>query len=354
MNPKVTVLMPVYNGQRYLPEAMESILGQTFTDFEFLILNDGSTDSSREIICSFDDSRVRFVDNPTNMGLAKSLNSGLKISEGELIARQDADDISLPNRLERQVAYFNDHPDLGLLGTWAEAIEERGRVLWKICPPAAPSLLKWRMLFKNNIIHTSVMFNKEKVIKLGGYNSNIAFAQDYDLWTRIMMRYEIAQLPEVLIHLRDHSDHITAKHLRDQKESENHSVHRNIQHLLQNEISLEDSEALGLTIEDRPITNPMQLKRAADLLQDLYAIALKQWSFDSESVTIITKDYAQMMKTIASKHINMRRKGSLCILQKALQTDSGAIFQISTIRCILKWILGPRVISKFQKLVNLL
>lgn len=355
MSPKltVTVLMSVYNEERYLDEAIRSILNQTFTDFEFIIINDGSTDGTLDILRKYEqvDSRI-LVHNQANRGLTASLNRGGELANGKYIARMDADDISTPNRLERQVCYFNDHPYLALLGTWAEAIDERGRILWKICPPADPILLKWRMLFKNNIIHSSVMFNKEKSINLGGYNPNIAFAQDYDLWTRMMRHYDIAQLPEILVHLRDHSAQITAKHFEDQKEMENQSVLRNIQYLLKEEFSLEDIRALGLTLEDRPIANPEQLKRAADLLKDLYVAVMNRWKLDSKDARIITEDYAKMMRNLALKHTNMRRKGSFPILQRALKANNKAILEMSTLKCILKVIFGPLLISKLKRFLK--
>src|SRR5659263_168424 len=108
--PKVTVLMAVYNGERYLREAIESILGQSFADFEFFIVNDGCTDSSRDIILSYRDPRIRLIDNQENIGLTKSLNIGLSLASGEYVARQDADDISYPTRIEKQIEYFETYP----------------------------------------------------------------------------------------------------------------------------------------------------------------------------------------------------------------------------------------------------
>ena len=118
-SPRVTVLMAVYNGERFLAEAVASILDQTFRDFEFLIVNDGSTDRSREIILSFGDPRIRLVDNPENIGLTRSLNRGLELAKGGLIARQDADDISLPERLEREIGFLDGNPKAAIVGSQA-------------------------------------------------------------------------------------------------------------------------------------------------------------------------------------------------------------------------------------------
>jgi len=115
--PKVTVLMPVYNGEKYLNEAIDSILGQTFKDFKFLIINDGSTDGTADILKSYKDSRIKVTNNEKNIGLTKSLNKGLKMAKSEYIARMDADDISLPTRLQKQVEFMDSHPKVGVCGT---------------------------------------------------------------------------------------------------------------------------------------------------------------------------------------------------------------------------------------------
>lgn len=194
--------MPVYNGQRFLHGATESILCQTWSDFEFLIINDGSTDNSREIISSFSDSRIRLIDNPSNIGLTKSLNKGLELAEGEYIARQDADDISYPKRLERQVQFLNAHPDIVLLGTQARAIDEKGRPhktnFLRI--PVGMLTIRWYLMFQNAFIHSSVMFRRSTVWKeLGGYDESFERAQDYELWSRAAWSFKVDNLADVLI-----------------------------------------------------------------------------------------------------------------------------------------------------------
>jgi len=124
MKPTVSVLMPVFNGEQFLRPAMNSILNQTFTDFEFIIVDDGSTDHSREILNSYTDSRVRLICNESNIGLTDSLNRGLEAASGNYIARMDQDDISLPERLAKQVAFMDSHPEVGVCGTWAKDIDQ--------------------------------------------------------------------------------------------------------------------------------------------------------------------------------------------------------------------------------------
>lgn len=202
--PKVTVLMAVYNGELFLREAIESILSQTFRDFEFLIINDGSTDGTRDILLSYYDTRIRLVHNEQNIGLTKSLNRGLGLARGVYVARQDADDISLPRRLEKQVTFLDEHTDVVILGTQAENIDRHGNVCSRRVSSKASSELaiRWQLLFSNPIIHTSVMFHSAVVRQHGGYDECFASSQDFELWSRLLYNYGVRNLKEVLVRYR--------------------------------------------------------------------------------------------------------------------------------------------------------
>ena len=197
----VTVLMSVYNGQRYLRASIESILGQTWQDFEFLIINDASEDESRNIILSYPDPRIRLVDNALNIGLTKSLNHGLQMARGRFVARQDADDISGPTRLEKQVRFLNTHPEVALVGAKAQTIDANGKkqnIQLRI--PTDEVAIRWVLMFQNPFIHSSVMFRPRIVLdKLGGYNESFIRAQDYELWSRVARGYSPANLPDILV-----------------------------------------------------------------------------------------------------------------------------------------------------------
>jgi glycosyltransferase involved in cell wall biosynthesis len=211
--PRVTVLMSVYNGERFLAEALESILAQTWTDFEFLIINDGSTDRSRKIILSYGDPRIRLLDNPTNIGLTKSLNRGLELARGDMIARQDADDLSHPARLSKQVAFLEEHPEVALLGTRASLIDAWGRYLPDLLTRRATTAngIKWQLMVYTPFVHTSVMFRREIVwTKLGGYKEDFKRRQDYEFWSRIAAAHAVANLPENLVKSRIQPDSLSA------------------------------------------------------------------------------------------------------------------------------------------------
>ncbi|HDL01964.1 MAG TPA: glycosyltransferase, partial [candidate division Zixibacteria bacterium] len=181
-SPKVTVLMSVYNDERYLSESVDSILNQTYKDFEFLIINDGSTDRSREILESYSDPRIRLVRNDGNIGLTRSLNKGLALAMGEYIARMDADDISLPERLEKQVGFLDADSSVGVLGINSLLIDEDGNVLEKLQRPVTHDSIMAEMLTENRFVHSSVMLRK-KLLKMSGYyDEKLDMAQDYELF----------------------------------------------------------------------------------------------------------------------------------------------------------------------------
>jgi glycosyltransferase involved in cell wall biosynthesis len=198
--------MPMYNAGRFLAPAIESILQQTFRDFELLIVNDASTDGSMEIARSFADRRIRIVDNEMNLGLARTLNRGLQLATGEFIARHDADDLSHHERLEKQVEFLRAHPDVALVGTQAIIIDEWGkykRIL--LDQPHEHVAIKWDLLFDNSFVHTSVMFRRVIVVdKFSGYDPSYVACEDYELWSRLADVCEVANLPSHLVFHRLH------------------------------------------------------------------------------------------------------------------------------------------------------
>jgi len=200
----VSVLLPVYNSASYVAESIESILSQTWRDFELIILNDGSQDESASIIKKFNDPRVRYFEHE-NRGLAATLNRGIEISIGKYLARQDADDISKPERLAKQVKYLETHPACGLIGTWADIWTESEPSNRALNHPAENEVLKLELLFDNPFVHSSVMMRKECLMELGGYtvDSSRQPPEDYELWSRFARRYELANIPEPLVIYRE-------------------------------------------------------------------------------------------------------------------------------------------------------
>jgi glycosyltransferase involved in cell wall biosynthesis len=197
--------MSVYNDERFVGEAVGSILSQSYPDFELLVVDDGSTDRSREIVRSFPDPRIRLVENPENMGLTRSLNRGLSLAGGELVARMDSNDVSHPRRFEKQVAFLDRNPGVAVVGTRACYVSTSGRRFrhpagWK---PATPLGIRWYFMFDSPVNHTSSMYRTGIVRdRFGGYDETFRVAQDADLWLRIAGSHEVANLPEVLLDQR--------------------------------------------------------------------------------------------------------------------------------------------------------
>lgn len=209
--PKVSVIMSVYNAEKHLRKAIESILNQTFKDFEFIIINDGSTDTSLEIIKSYHDPRIRLIEQE-NQGLAKSLNTGIKTSQGEYIARMDADDVSLPERFQLQAEFLDNHLDHGLLGTTFFVLDEESNIL-TVKPVLLNDIdLRRELLYQTPFAHGSVMIRKNILKKIGPfiYRQEFDNSEDYDLWSRLAQVTKIANLPHILYMWRNNPQGITA------------------------------------------------------------------------------------------------------------------------------------------------
>ncbi len=210
--PKVSVFMPVYNAGIDLIEAVQSILDQTFTDFEFVIVNDGSTDNSIELLQQFNDNRIRIVNNDENKGLIASLNIGLDLCVGEYIVRMDQDDISLPTRIEKQVEFMNQHPEYGLIGSWFQDFGDNIKSKL-VCYSSDDTQIRIRHLYQTHISHPTALL-RNSVIKEHNLKFDPAFVhgEDYEFWVRMSSYCKLSNIPELLVLKRDHIHNITNKY----------------------------------------------------------------------------------------------------------------------------------------------
>jgi glycosyltransferase involved in cell wall biosynthesis len=194
--------MSVYNRSEYLREAIESILSQTLKSFEFIIIDDGSTDGTWDILTEYaiQDQRIALVQNGKNLGLSQSLNKGLVLAQGNYIARQDADDVSLPKRLAAQIGYFEQQPRVGLLGTAYHIMNSQGQQQAVYRHPETDTEIRWQMLFHNAFCHSCVMFRRE-FLNRGDlfYDENLPCSQDYELWNRMLQQTSAANLKTPLV-----------------------------------------------------------------------------------------------------------------------------------------------------------
>ncbi len=205
--PLVSVLLPVYNGAAFLEGGIESILSQSYRNIELIIINDGSSDDSARIIRKFKDPRVR-VYHQENQGLAATLNRSIDLAKGEYLARQDQDDLSFPQRLEKQVSYLDAHQNCGMVGGWAEIWIGNVKSERTHQHPAESSHLKYDLLFDNPFVHSSVMLRKSVCETVGLYSNDKARQppEDYELWSRVARHFEVANIPEVLLAYREVSN----------------------------------------------------------------------------------------------------------------------------------------------------
>lgn len=251
--PRVSVLMSVRNGGRWLRPAIESVLAQTWRDFEFLILDDASNDDSVAQIESFSDPRIRLIRLPENIGLTRSLNHGLRAARGEIIARQDSDDLSSPERLEKQVAFLDRHPEVAVVGTQARLIDAEGRSRGDRDLPVEAASVRWLSLLDNPVIHTAATFRVQVIREeLGGYEESFPCCQDYDLWTRVMARHEVRNLDDRLVQVREHGGSISATRRAEARVMVERVVRRLVPDFSDEEVSLLGAYRRHLAPEEVP------------------------------------------------------------------------------------------------------
>jgi GT2 family glycosyltransferase len=205
--PTVSVILPVWNGQSFVADAISSVLLQSFTDFELLVLDDGSDDNSLEICQQFTDPRIRVISHPERQGIVKTLNRGVSMSAGKYIARIDGDDLAVNSRLEKQAQFLEAHSDYGLVGSWMEIFGERKTTLKY---PTGDTATRLAMLFDNPFGHPSVMFRRDW--EHGGpgyYDEAFAYAEDFEYWVRISALWKCENLPEALTLYRTHPSQST-------------------------------------------------------------------------------------------------------------------------------------------------
>ncbi len=343
--------MSVFNGQRYLAEAIESILYQTWTDFEFLIINDGSTDNSRDIILSFNDHRIRLIDRARRIGLTKSLNHGLQLSQGELVARQDADDKSYPRRLERQVKFLETHSQVVLVGTNARAIDEKGEPRnTDLRTPSGLPAIRWYLMFQNPFIHSTIMFRKKVILeKLGGYDESFSRAQDYELWSRTARDFTVENVPEILLDHRYEYGSIISQ-LYTLSPLEDNIVHKNLQVFLQDsEVSLEFAKIITRIRRKDTFDNQTDWKKIAEMVQkvcDRYFQLHPDAKFDRA----IHSHIAATFYWIAYYSAPCNRRVSFRSYIKARELASKSNKHPSLIKYVTLWAVGESIRRVYKRL----
>lgn len=297
--PLVSVIMPVFNAESYLSEAVESILSQTFPDFELITIDDCSTDGSLAVLKSFAerDTRVRLLENERNLGVTPTLNRGLKEAQGELIARMDADDISLPERLEKQIAFPQANPQIGLISGDAVAIDAEGAAVDEdFSLTVEPGYIKWLLHFTCPITHPAVMGRKALFEQAGGYDPEILYAEDYDLWQRMSQYTQLSNLGEVVLKKREHSQAIGITRREIMMRSHRLVQQRAFSRLLCRSVSLEEIAALRAQAPDIPA------KQTLELLREARRVFLAQNPLTPTEKRLVERDYAFRVYRVANAH----------------------------------------------------
>jgi len=216
--PRISVLLPVYNGDPFLASSIDSVLSQSYVNFELLILNDGSSDRSAEIAKSYSDERIRYFEHP-NIGLAATLNKGASLARGEFLLRQDQDDLSYSDRFAKQIAYLENHPEVALLGTWARIISEKESDydFRYHKHPTSQAAIAFNVIFDSPFVHSSIVMRRSAFEELGGYSCDPIRQppEDFELWSRFCRKYQVANLDEVLVDYRELSSSMSRLFKRD-------------------------------------------------------------------------------------------------------------------------------------------
>ena len=312
----VSVVMPVYNDEKFVAEAIESILNQTFDSFEFIIINDYSTDHTPEILASFHDPRIRIYENTSNLGLTKSLNIGLALSKGKYIARMDSDDISHPDRFAHQVDFLEDNPKIGVLGTDYEMITPDGTHTGRIIGHRSDwELVHWLLNFDNPISHPTVLLRTILVKQIKGYNEEFQYSQDYDLWGRLSKITYLANLRETLLYHRSgHVNQISAMYPQSQKEGSLKIRQRIISQLTGQLYPLEIIELL--TYPYLNVDSKIKFETCKAIIKIFFSYLGMIKCLKKDKVLSIRKDCSKRIRTITNSMPDSSHKTLILLLNK--------------------------------------
>lgn len=320
--PLVSVVMSVYNGERYLKEALDSILSQTYPDFEFIIIDDGSTDGTADILASYReaDGRVNIY-RQDNRGLIVSLNRGCSLAKGKYIARMDADDISLPDRLECQVDFMESHPEIGVAGSWIEYIDAGGRSIGQWRTPAGPAIIKWSLMFGTCLAHPSVLMRKAIFDEAGPYRPEALHVEDYDLWTRAAEITSLANIPEIKVKRRIWGGNISVTESAAQEKAVVEIMHSLIAGVLGEDVSRDAVAGLRRLTQGTPISTMKEIKAAAALLKNLRRAYLDKNSLTPGDAKIVRQDVGGKLYALAKAARNQSVGSGIFMMIEALALD---------------------------------
>jgi glycosyltransferase involved in cell wall biosynthesis len=314
--------MPAYNAAAYLDEAVSSILGQTFRDFEFIIIDDGSTDATASILKRHAelDSRIRLY-HQKNQGMISVLNRGCRLARGQYVARMDADDVSFPRRLEKQLEYIERHQQIGILGTWIHNMDENGSVKGTWRPPTHPKMLRWTHFFGVCVSHSSVLMRREVLEQLDFYRTDAVHGEDVDLWLRASAITEFGNVPEVLNKYRVWNASTHQRGLQLRSEAHVQLLASYIKNFLKTDPPVEAVAGLRQTRVGPPPESSKQISLTAALIEELYENFVNKNNLSSEEHRDISWDAAKRIASLALQASRFDTRTSASLLIQALQLD---------------------------------
>jgi glycosyltransferase involved in cell wall biosynthesis len=321
--PVVTVLMSAFNDAAFLPEAVESILRQAFDNFEFLVIDDGLTDGSARLLAAVRDPRMRVVRNEEHLGLTRSLKAGVELARGQYIARMDADDVALPERLEKQVALLMKRPEIGILGSACYIIDQVGREVGLLQMPEDDLQIHWTSLLANPFAHPTIMFRRDVLISRNlNYDEAFQTTQDYDLWMRMLNFTRGANLREPLMRYRLHGDRVTSKFRTVQLKNHDTVALRSIRELLPEFYIQADqvSQLRALFVGGGELIPGLDTRRAslAELYLDMLKVFRCRHAAESGLKTLQRQEALKIARTVLRFPL---RPGWMRVVGKSLLLD---------------------------------
>lgn len=334
--PLISILMPVYNAEQFLHEAIESVLNQSFKDFEFLIIDDGSTDRSESIVRSYRDPRIRFYQNEENLGISATLNRGIELAGADLIARMDADDICFPDRLQRQYNFIISHPDGALFSCWAEEITEDKQLIG--VERFDPNDYYYNLTFSFWMYHPTLVYRREAVQSIGMYT--VPYAEDYELVWQLSRKFRVYPQAEVLLKYRNSGEslwQVTKK--QEYREAHLQQVRRNISYYIGSDIQVKDWQIDFLNYNIQPLFKRNDLEEILNCFKLLESIT--QRVLQKENINRIP----EAIKAAAKK----KREYTLSLFIPKLGYYKGTILLVRTGSWKLLWRL---IVGQLKKMIS--
>jgi glycosyltransferase involved in cell wall biosynthesis len=325
--PRISIVMPSYESAPYLRQAVISILQQTEHDIELIIVQEmGARDGTEALLNEIDDARVRVVRNDIPLGLARSLNRGFALASSEYVARMDADDVSIPERLEKQASYLDIHPSVGVVGSAVRHIDEKGQEIGAREYHTSPALVLWNMHFDCAMCHPSTMFRRSVFEEAGGYSAAAKDWEDYELWTRIMRRHSLSNLPDILLDYRIHSGAVSVQKREEQRQHIVECGQRAMEVTMARPVDVDFVRSL---IRPYTIVGRREAIGAAWLLDYLYR-SYRMWYHERnrEDMVAVKNDVSERMSHILARSVKAAPMAVPMILWQASRGGPGVSARI--------------------------